>query len=121
MMKARRYLWLIVAACAAVVVVHAAGQIVSAQCSLCKSALAGAPEAAKLSARLNLAVLVLLIPPVAIFCGIFYAVFRGGHSAKPRLNPLRLTFSLCAFARNSLSRKGAGKERPKAQRVESIS
>jgi hypothetical protein len=75
-MKWRRYLWLAVAACAAAAVLLAAGQTASAQCSLCRSALAGTPEAARLSARLNLAVLVLLIPPVLIFCGIFYAVFR---------------------------------------------
>jgi len=120
-MKARRHVWLIVAACAAVAVLLAAEQAVSAQCSLCRSALAGAPEAAKLSARLNLAVLVLLIPPVAIFCGIFYAVFRGRHDAKPRFNPLRLTSSLSAFARNSLARKGAKKEKPKARRAEPVS
>ena len=76
MMFARRHLWLALAALAAAAILLAAGPTVSAQCSLCRSALAGAPEAAKLSARLNLAVLVLLIPPVAIFCGIFYAVFR---------------------------------------------
>ena len=75
-MRARRHLWLALWACAAVAVVLAAGHDAAAQCSLCRSALAGAPEAAKLSARLNLAVLVLLIPPVAIFCGIFYAMFR---------------------------------------------
>jgi hypothetical protein len=38
--------------------------------------------------------------------------------ARHRFNPLRLTFSLRAFARNSLSRKGAGKEKPKPQRLE---
>ena len=119
-MGARRHLWLALAACAAVAILLAAGQTVSAQCSLCRSALAGTPEAARLSARLNLAVVVLLIPPVAIFCGIFYAVFRGRHDAKPRLNPLRLTSALRAFARIGRSRKGAGKEKPKAQRVESI-
>ncbi|HYG80762.1 MAG TPA: hypothetical protein VD861_10260 [Pyrinomonadaceae bacterium] len=80
-MKARRHLWLAVAACAAVAALLAGVQDVSAQCALCRSALAGAPEAARLSARLNLAVVVLLIPPVAIFCGIFYAVFR---QRKPR-------------------------------------
>jgi hypothetical protein len=32
--------------------------------------------------------------------------------------PLRLTFLLCAFARKSSSRKGAEKEKQKAQRVE---
>ena len=75
-MKARRHLWLALAACAVVAVLLAAGQTVSAQCAMCRSALAGAPEAAKLSARLNLGVLVLLVPPVAIFCGIFYTVLR---------------------------------------------
>jgi hypothetical protein len=76
-MRVRRHLWLAVVACAAAVaVLLAAGQDVSAQCAMCRSALAGAPEAAKLSARINFGVLVLLVPPVAIFCGIFYAVFR---------------------------------------------
>jgi hypothetical protein len=76
-MRARRHLWLVVVACAAAIaVLLAAGQDVSAQCAMCRSALAGSPEAAKLSARINLGVLVLLVPPVAIFCGIFYAVFR---------------------------------------------
>ena len=77
-MRARRNLWLTLAAfCAALVVLLAiAPEAAHAQCSLCRTALAGAPNAAKLSERLNLAVIVLLIPPVAIFCGIFYAVFR---------------------------------------------
>lgn len=76
MTRARRHLWLALAACAAAAALLAAGQDASAQCAMCRAALGGAPEAAKLSARLNLAVVVLLIPPVAIFCGIFYAVFR---------------------------------------------
>ena len=76
-MKVGRHLWLAVVACAAAIaVLLAAGQTVSAQCAMCRSALAGAPEAARLSAQLNLGVLVLLVPPVAIFCGIFYATFR---------------------------------------------
>ncbi|HEY0378691.1 MAG TPA: hypothetical protein VGC87_17380 [Pyrinomonadaceae bacterium] len=76
-MRARRHLRLVVVACAAVaVVLFAAGQGASAQCAMCRTALAGTPEAARLSARINLGVLVLLVPPVAIFCGIFYAVFR---------------------------------------------
>lgn len=75
-MGARRHVRLAIAACVAVAILLAAGQTVFAQCAMCKSAIAGAPEAARLSARLNLAVIVLLIPPVAIFCGIFYAVFK---------------------------------------------
>ena len=76
MTNASRHLWLVLVACVAVAILLAAGQTVSAQCAMCRSAIAGAPEAAKLSSRLNLAVLVLLIPPVLIFCGIFYAAFR---------------------------------------------
>jgi hypothetical protein len=88
-MRARRQRWLAVAALAAVAVVLAAGQGVSAQCAMCRTALAGVPEAARLSARLNLAVLVLLVPPVAIFCGIFYAVFRQRKSRGEDEEPAR--------------------------------
>jgi hypothetical protein len=49
---------------------------VAAQCALCKNAVAGSPEAAKLSESLNFAIIVLLIPPVLIFCGIFLLAFR---------------------------------------------
>ncbi|HEX8847883.1 MAG TPA: hypothetical protein VF791_24795 [Pyrinomonadaceae bacterium] len=48
----------------------------AAQCSLCRSALSGSPTGVRLSKSLNLAILVLLIPPVMIFCGIFLAAFK---------------------------------------------
>ena len=88
-MKARRHIWLALAACVAVALLLAAGQTVSAQCAMCRSAIAGAPEAARLSSRLNLAVLVLLVPPVAIFCGIFYAVFRQRKSREEEEGPVK--------------------------------
>lgn len=47
-----------------------------AQCALCRTAVAGSPEAAKLAESLNFAILILLIPPVLIFCGIFYIALR---------------------------------------------
>lgn len=47
-----------------------------AQCAMCKNAITGSPDAARLSANFNFAVLVLLIPPVLIFCGIFVAVIK---------------------------------------------
>jgi heme/copper-type cytochrome/quinol oxidase subunit 2 len=47
-----------------------------AQCAMCKTAVTGSPEAAKLSQSLNFAVLILLIPPVLIFCGIFVLAYR---------------------------------------------
>jgi hypothetical protein len=49
---------------------------VMAQCALCKNAVTGSPSAAKLSESLNFAIIVLLIPPVLIFCGIFFVAYR---------------------------------------------
>ena len=46
----------------------------AAQCALCRTALQGAGEAT--ARTMNLAILVLLVPPVAIFCAIFAAAFR---------------------------------------------
>jgi hypothetical protein len=43
---------------------------------MCKNAVTGSPEAARLSQSLNFAILVLLIPPVLIFCGIFIVAYR---------------------------------------------
>ena len=45
-----------------------------AQCPLCRSALQdGGDQAAR---TMNLAIVVLLIPPVSIFCAIFAVVYR---------------------------------------------
>ena len=46
-----------------------------AQCSMCRAALNGSNNARFLR-NLNLAVLVLLIPPVTIFCSIFIILRR---------------------------------------------
>lgn len=59
---------------------------VLAQCAMCKNAVTGSPEAAKLSQSLNFAVIVLLIPPVLIFCGIFVVAFRYRKSREAELN-----------------------------------
>jgi hypothetical protein len=48
----------------------------AAQCAMCKQALASSGKAAELVRGMNLAVLVLLIPPVAIFAGIFGVFYR---------------------------------------------
>ncbi len=45
-----------------------------AQCALCRTALEGASE--KTARALNLGILVLLVPPVAIFCTIFAVAFK---------------------------------------------
>ena len=49
------------------------------QCSMCRSALAGTNNAL-LIRNFNLGVLVLLIPPVTIFCSIFIVLRRHGKS-----------------------------------------
>ncbi len=47
-----------------------------AQCAMCKASAAALDEAAARS--LNFAVLLLLGPPVAIFCAIFFVAYRRG-------------------------------------------
>ncbi len=50
------------------------GPDAAAQCALCRTALQGASETT--ARTMNLAILVLLVPPVAIFCAIFAAALR---------------------------------------------
>jgi hypothetical protein len=45
----------------------------AAQCAMCRSSFAGNPAFAR---NLNLGVLVLLAPPVSIFCAIFVIAYR---------------------------------------------
>jgi hypothetical protein len=47
-----------------------------AQCAMCKESLANSADGAALARGLDLAVLVLLVPPVAIFAGIFGVFYR---------------------------------------------
>lgn len=47
-----------------------------AQCAMCKAAIESSTDAAAASRGLNLAALVLLIPPVSIFAGLFGAFYR---------------------------------------------
>ncbi len=49
-----------------------------AQCPLCRSALQDAGD--QTARTLNLAIVVLLIPPVSIFCAIFAVVYRKAKS-----------------------------------------
>jgi hypothetical protein len=49
---------------------------VLAQCAMCKAAVAGSAEAARMAGGMNLAVLVLLIPPVALFCAFMVVLYR---------------------------------------------
>lgn len=60
----------------AVCVVVLATNPVFAQCSMCRTAIENSANAAAASKGLNLAALVLLIPPVSIFAGLFGVIYR---------------------------------------------
>jgi hypothetical protein len=47
-----------------------------AQCAMCKAAIENSSDAAAASKGLNLASLVLLIPPVSLFAGLFGVFYR---------------------------------------------
>lgn len=49
-----------------------------AQCALCRTALQDSGEAT--ARTMNLGILVLLVPPVAIFCTIFAVAYKRGKS-----------------------------------------
>jgi F0F1-type ATP synthase membrane subunit c/vacuolar-type H+-ATPase subunit K len=46
------------------------------QCAMCKAAIENSADAEEAARGLNLASLVLLIPPVAIFSGLFGLIYR---------------------------------------------
>ena len=49
-----------------------------AQCAMCRTALEGSSSGAAMAKSLNLGIIVLLIPPVAIFCAIFATAYKKG-------------------------------------------
>jgi hypothetical protein len=67
-----RILVLIVMAVAVVLLTNSSAE---AQCSMCRAALTGATNT-KFVRNFNIGVLVLFVPPVAIFCSIFIALRR---------------------------------------------
>jgi len=71
----RSLLKLLVACSLVLVVIALWSDPAFAQCSMCKAVLSSAKDA-KLIRTYNLAVLVLLVPPVTIFCSIFVVLRR---------------------------------------------
>jgi hypothetical protein len=61
---------------AAVLVLMAGADPAAAQCAMCKAVIENSVDAAEASSGLNLAAIVLLVPPVTLFSGIFYAIYR---------------------------------------------
>lgn len=59
---------------AAMIALLMLGTTAFGQCSMCRTALAGSNSA--FIRNFNIGVLVLLVPPVTIFCGIFFALKR---------------------------------------------
>jgi len=49
---------------------------VQAQCAMCKAVIENSPDAAAASKTLSFAALVLLVPPVTLFSGLFVAIYR---------------------------------------------
>ncbi|HUQ31575.1 MAG TPA: hypothetical protein VM095_05610 [Pyrinomonadaceae bacterium] len=86
-----------------------------AQCAMCKNAVTGSPEAAKLSESLNFAIIVLLIPPVLIFCGFFVLAYRyrKARETDPKSQPLSEPGGKSVLTK-ALKRKDNRKERGEA-------
>ena len=83
-MRARiKFKGLLLSICCAVVCAMQA-PAAFAQCAMCRASVqaAGSTNAAA-SETLNLAILVLLIPPVLIFCAIFYVAYRYSKASSP--------------------------------------
>ena len=61
---------------ALILLLAAAAEPALAQCPMCKQAVANSAEAESAARGLNLAIVVLLAPPVLIFAGIFGVIYR---------------------------------------------
>ena len=70
--------WLILATLAVVLLLSSAAL---GQCSMCRAALGGSGNA-NFIRNFNIGVLVLLVPPVTIFCSIFLALRRHKSSGE---------------------------------------
>lgn len=80
-MKAKRTTKLLLSIAGVLMMMQVFVSSAMAQCAMCKNTVAGSPSAAKLSESLNFAIIILLIPPVLIFCGIFFIAYRH-HKAR---------------------------------------
>lgn len=74
-MKASRFLKSALTIIVAAIIVMLCSAQADAQCSMCRVAVDGA-GGAQMAKSLNQGIIVLLIPPVAIFCAIFITAFK---------------------------------------------
>ena len=85
MSKTAAHITLIFAAALALAAVAAAWpEAALAQCPLCRSAVEQAGD--QTARTINLAIVVLLIPPVSIFCAIFAVAYRKAKSGDEEQN-----------------------------------
>ncbi|HEV7858885.1 MAG TPA: hypothetical protein VGO91_09675 [Pyrinomonadaceae bacterium] len=54
----------------------AGGETTLAQCAMCRAGINGGPNGAAFAKNFNFAILVLLAPPVTIFCSIFIVAYK---------------------------------------------
>jgi hypothetical protein len=77
MMKVNGHLKLVLIALAALAVLCVPwGSSVMAQCAMCRAGIAGGSNGSAFTKSFNAAVLVLLAPPVTIFCSIFIVAYK---------------------------------------------
>lgn len=68
--------------CAASVLIALSTIAAQAQCSMCKIGVSNSTNAARLAQSLNLATLVMLVPPVIIFCAFFLIAHRKARATR---------------------------------------
>jgi len=87
-MRARRIGFFLVIAAALLIALSATA---FGQCAMCKAAIENSANAEEAKRGLNLAALVLLLPPVAIFSGLFGLIYRfrnvQGRQQRPPAGP----------------------------------
>lgn len=79
--------WVLLLLVLAAVIMLAGPDSAPAQCAMCKASIENSTDAAAASRGLSLASLVLLVPPVTIFAGLFGLIYRyrnvQGHRELP--------------------------------------
>ncbi len=77
---------LVIFALALVALIFIATEPALAQCAMCKESVSNSEEGAGLASRLNAAILVLLVPAVAMFVGLFgvFYRYRNPQDAEPQ-------------------------------------
>jgi hypothetical protein len=76
-MRVRSFFKIVLLMAVVLAVLCAAGaETALAQCAMCRAGIAGSPNGAAFAKSLNFAILVLLAPPVTIFCSIFIVAYK---------------------------------------------